>query len=129
MSRLVCTPRLIAWIAALAILAGALLPALGQAAARITGDHAWAEICTAYGIERIATDVAPEPDDSSDRAGPSLCLWCQLHATSALPPAAVTELPRPRFTPGIFPRASSVDIPRPQFAATASRPRAPPASL
>jgi hypothetical protein len=70
-----------AWIAIFAFLLQALLPAVINAAQR-PNIHV-AEICTAFGIKKIAT-----PDSSSSDASPSYgqCPICSLADLTSLPP-------------------------------------------
>lgn len=127
MFRVHARQRFTAWIACLAVLLGALMPAIGQAmvAAGDSSGH-WLEICTAMGLERIAvTDGSDEPDGSPSDASAAHCPYCLTHAGSfALPPV---ELPA-------FPVLGGADVlptlfflaPRPLFAWASSRSRAPP---
>lgn len=121
--------RITAWIACLAVLLGALMPAVGRAmvAAGDSSGH-WLEICTAMGVERIAvTDGSDEPDGSPAEASAVHCPYCLTHAGSfALPPV---ELPAFAVTGGadVLPTLFFL-APRPLFAWASSRSRAPPPS-
>ncbi|WP_457328999.1 DUF2946 domain-containing protein [Rhizobacter sp. P5_C2] len=92
--------HLIAWIASLAILMGALAPAISHAVARGTGSSsAWAEICSALGAKLVRVD-----DDAGDQRNPAApgehafqhCLYCSFHAAApGLPPTSALELQLP----------------------------------
>jgi hypothetical protein len=78
-------------VALVAAWALALLPALSQALAAITGERAWAEVCTAQGARWV-----PVGDTASDDAGRTApaCAWCVASACGpALPPRAVAWTP------------------------------------
>lgn len=70
--------RWLAWAVALTVLFGALLPAVASAAARSAGGEVWLEICTAYGVERVALDAGASDDQPAPRE--PACEWCRLHA-------------------------------------------------
>ncbi|MET0351555.1 MAG: DUF2946 domain-containing protein [Rhizobacter sp.] len=119
------TRRLVSWIACLAILVGALAPALSHALQSPDGST-WVEVCSALGARLVQVDAA---DDTSSPApaGPLLehCPYCSLHASDlALPPAA---LPIPVFlTARAGPPERFFSSPRTLFAWAAAQPRAPP---
>ncbi len=120
--------RLTAWIASLAILLGALAPAVSQAVSWATGDDfRWIQICTAAGLELVAVDDAAGADGEGDAAGgfAERCPCCGTHAGSfGLPPAPPVSFSLPvvpDLQPILYHRA-----PRPLFAWAASHPRAPP---
>nr|WP_225433184.1 DUF2946 domain-containing protein [Thauera sedimentorum] len=117
------------WLAVLAILAACLLPAFGQMAASASGDQGWLEVCTAYGIERIALSDLPDTGDSDTPMASQGCVWCHLHAHGAPPPGGMTGLLLIVADSGRSPVGAPCDSPSPQFFTTASRPRAPPARL
>lgn len=126
--------RLFAWLAAFAMMLGALAPALSQAMTREGGG--WIELCSAAGTHRVLLDAATyaayaEPgsqDDSGQREiGLDACPYCLAHAGSVgLPPQPADTLATPRpaeHFPPLFYRA-----PQPLFAWTAASPRAPPSA-
>lgn len=91
--------RLIAWMAAMAMLAGALMPTVAQAMWQGSSDRAqWIEVCSVSGMMWVRADAvdgekehAPSPE-----AGMS-CLWCMLHGGS--PGLAPVEALAPVLTP------------------------------
>lgn len=115
----------IAWMAALAVLLGALMPAAGQVATAGDGKAVhWLEVCTAFGLERLAPDDASHRDEAP--AGMRAhCLYCFTHADGfALPP-----LDLPAFLPydGTGARLpQGHQVPRPLFVRAAAQARAPP---
>lgn len=117
--------RCLVCLLALAVLFGALLPALAATAARASGGEAWLEICTAYGVQRVAADVGPaeELPFPSDE----VCDWCRLHCAS---PALAPDV-RPA---AVFPKHDGLpactfrsDPVRPVCFWQLASPRAPPA--
>ena len=85
--------RWLAWAVALTVLFGALLPALASAAARGAGGEVWLEICTAYGIERVALDAGASDEEPAPRE--PACEWCRLHAadTAIFPEFSAAHVP------------------------------------
>ena len=116
------TRRLVSWIACLAILVGALAPAVSPAL-QPPGGSTWVEVCSALGAKLVKV----ADDSSSAPAGPLLehCPYCSLHASDlALPPAA---LPVPVFiATHAGPPERFFTAPRTPFAWAAALPRAPP---
>lgn len=82
--------RRVAWIAALLILLGALLPLIGQALMRPGDNGRWIEICTSAGMILIADPATAAGDGSSELAlDRQHCPLCLSHAGQmALPPDA-----------------------------------------
>lgn len=115
---------LTAWIATLAILLGALAPALSHARAQGGSGTHLLQLCTVAGMKMVAVDEAPKEGD------PKLfpaerCPFCSAHPDPALPPVGpapefVLERVSERFLP--LPSRS----PRPRFGWAAAPPRAPP---
>ncbi|WP_229458746.1 DUF2946 domain-containing protein [Massilia glaciei] len=119
--------RASAWIACLAFLLAALVPAMTQLLAANNAAGDWIEICSAKGIKLVKATLADAAPASGDGAphGEN-CPFCQTHAdTPAMPPGARTVLPTiaaaQRF-PSLF-----YQSPRAQFVWAGARPRAPPA--
>jgi Protein of unknown function (DUF2946) len=86
--------RVAAWLAILALLAGALAPTVAQAR-MAGGDRAdWLEICTTTGmvwVKADAGDVASQADGPpADNSASAHCPWCTLSAGgNGLPPAEI----------------------------------------
>jgi hypothetical protein len=119
--------RVSAWIATLAILLAALAPTISQAAYHVSGDASWLEVCTAYGMQRVAVgEDPPSPDDAAGLLAEH-CSYCSFHSgCAALTSRAVARAVSPDARAAVT--ARSVHIPRPLLAWAASRPRAPPAN-
>ena len=79
---------LTAWLAALAVLLGALAPAAAQVVADARGQH-WVQICSASGMAwvRLGADMAADAKLPGDPAGDGQrhCPWCQLGDGAGLP--------------------------------------------
>lgn len=116
--------RLTSWIAALAILMGALAPALSHALASAGGKH-WVEICTTQGSEWIQTG-----EDGTERLpatahGLEHCPYCTLHApTLGVPPANGLVQAPARLGHGV--PLAFLSAPRTLHAWVSAQPRAPP---
>ncbi|AUL99697.1 hypothetical protein B4966_05610 [Rhodocyclaceae bacterium] len=82
--------RRFAWMAALAILLGALVPLLARAAAQRAGGPPGLQLCTAQGMRYLAADPAASQEDGGHYALAAKCPLCTLQA--ALPPP-VAQLP------------------------------------
>lgn len=115
--------RLTAWIAALAILVAALMPAITQAAA--SGDQRWLEVCTVSGVERIAVDTNPDTQGDRRNAGGMTCPWCYLHAGLPVVLAAASVSPTDYGSSRIY-TVREQHVPRSYANTTSARPRAPP---
>jgi|JRYI01.1.fsa_nt_gb hypothetical protein len=126
--------RLFAWLAAFAMMLGALAPAASRVMASEGGG--WIELCSASGTHRVLLDAATyaayaepgsEGDSGQRETGLEACPYCLAHAGSVgLPPQPALTLAPPRrgeHFPLLFYRA-----PQPLFAWTAARPRAPPSA-
>ncbi|MES3021060.1 MAG: DUF2946 domain-containing protein [Pseudomonadota bacterium] len=118
--------RASAWIACMAFLMAALVPAMAHLLAAENAGGAWVELCSAKGARLVYTafaDAAPAPADGA--AHGENCPFCQTHAdTPALPPAVRTVLPAiaavQRF-PSLY-----YQSPRTQFVWASAQSRAPP---
>lgn len=115
------TRRLVAWIACLSMLFGALAPSIAHAMASANGD-AWTEVCSTAGTKLVKVGAAPAKQ-------PTLhvehCPFCATHATpfALLPgaPVSIAVLDLPETRPFLFLRS-----PRPLSVWTTAQSRAPP---
>jgi hypothetical protein len=84
----------------------ALLPALSQALAAVTGERAWAEVCTAQGARWVPVDDGAPTD--AGRAAPA-CAWCvaSAHGPALLPRPAAWVAPALAHVPPCAPAATS----------------------
>ena len=111
--------RFTAWLAALALVMGALAPTVAQAMVA-GGDRAdWLEVCSVSGMVWVNADTGESGDRQPDGGAPmgggsQHCAWCTLHGgatglpgvdTVSVLPARLTELP-PAFY--LAPMAASV---------------------
>jgi len=94
--------RLIAWMTAWVMLAGALMPTMAQAMWLGQPDRAqWIEVCSASGMMWVRADATDgEQEPVSDPEAGTSCPWCMLHGGSpGLAPAeALDAVPTPRLT-------------------------------
>lgn len=112
------------WIALVAIWALALLPTLSQALASVTGERAWAEVCTAQGTRWVALDdAAPEPGPAGVLEH---CPFCGGTPALGLPPAPAAW--RLFAAAHERPIAAGLAAPKP-LARLHAQPRGPPSSL
>jgi len=120
--------RLTAWIAALALVVAALMPAVTQAASAAAGGQVWLEVCTALGVERIAVDDAPASQPASGKSRGMACPWC--HLPIGLPGVAAfaSDFPADYGDSRVTALREHL-VPRTRVSATSSRPRAPPLSV
>ena len=114
MSLLRVRRRFAAWLAILAMLVGALAPAIAQAR-MAGGDRAdWLEVCSATGMVWVKADTGEIAQKSGTPAGDGSqhCPWCTLHGGAAdVPPtvAGVNLPPRLTDLPPAFYRAPLAD--------------------
>lgn len=126
--------QLTAWLAALALLLGSLLPVLSHAVVEAPADgQGWVEVCTVSGMAWVH-----QVDDTAEGAalahpmpgGPftlDRCDWCATHNPLAgLPPLAGTLAVPMVFGPDAPP--AFLHAPRPLFVWAAAQSRAPPVS-
>lgn len=93
--------RLVAWLALLAMLWGALVPTLAQAVVASSDGPGWMEVCSTSGVVWVRVDVAVDastPEPSPMAADSSACAWCLLQGSADVPPnhastALVTHAP------------------------------------
>lgn len=123
--------RFTAWLAALAVLWGALMPVLSHAVvAHQVGSSGWVEVCTATGMAWVASaDDGVAADANSPAPGMNMagCDWCATHS----PLAALPHVAQPHAVPLTFgPQvpAAFLQSPRPLFVWAAAQSRAPPVS-
>lgn len=128
MQRSLPRQRLTAWIAALAILVAALMPAIAQATSALSGGQAWLEVCTVYGVERIAVDADPDAQGGQNPAR-MVCPWCHLHVGLPGVAAFASVIPVDYGASRVTTALCEQHVPRTRVSATSSRPRAPPLSV
>lgn len=120
--------KLVSWIACLAMLLSALVPALSHAF--VSADAGWMEICSASGAKFVRIDGSGEKQSGSPKS-PLLhatdhCPSCGLHvADMDLPPAPPAELAAPLLPAHDVP-ALFLHAPRTLHAWATAQPRAPP---
>lgn len=85
------TRRFAAWLATLALLLGALAPAVAQGLVDARGEAGWVQVCSASGMLWVQID--PDAGDGSGAPGEPMvdgsgqCPWCKLGGGAAgLPP-------------------------------------------
>lgn len=81
--------RLAAWLALLAVLWGALVPTLAQAAVSASDRQGWVEVCSASGVLWVRVDgVAESPSGQSGSMADAAahCPWCPMQGAAGLPP-------------------------------------------
>ncbi len=116
--------RLTHWIAALAVLLGALAPALSHAFAPSQGGT-WVEVCTAQGSRWVQAESGSTEGTPTALHALEHCPYCSLHTpTLGLPPAPVTE-PLASNLGEAVPLAF-LFAPRTLHAWVSAQPRAPP---
>ncbi len=123
--------RRAAWIAILAILFNAFVPAMSQAVAAQLG-ITWLEICTKDGLKRIAVSsehARPDLPPGAHVAVTEHCPYCAPHGGAAfadLPPASVSA---PVLAGADLPPASPPSLAPLQSPAARAHARAPPVPL
>jgi hypothetical protein len=123
--------RFTAWLAALAVLWGALMPVLSHAvAAHQVGSSGWVEVCTATGMAWVsAADDAGTTGQPTPASGMTLagCDWCATHSPQLGAPMVAQPLAAPLvFGPSV--PTAFLHAPRPLFVWAAAHSRAPPFS-
>lgn len=123
----------LAWIAILAVLAMALLPAVTHALTHLRGDNAtWVEVCTPQGMRLVSlASSEPAPADPVPLQAAGHLEHCPLCTLSqqlpALPPADIPALPlllEAQARPRLF-----LHAPHTLHAWRSAQPRGPPAFL
>jgi hypothetical protein len=120
--------QLIAWIACLAVLMGAVAPVLSHAFQPAPGGAGWVEVCTAMGQQMVHIDGAaaePSKGKQADDHARAHCPYCSSHAVQlGLPPASSPVLFVPTLHHGL--PALFFAAPRTLFAWSTAQPRGPP---
>lgn len=135
MSNLRAHHRFTAWLAALAVLWGCLLPVMSHAVvAHQVGDKSRVEVCTATGMAWVNNaDAGLVSDAVSPQGGTGsgmplvACDWCATHS----PLTGLPTVPQPLAAPLTFGTdvpAAFLHAPRPLFVWAAAHSRAPPVS-
>lgn len=92
MTMSVSSRRFAAWLTALALLLGALAPAVAQVTVAARGDAGWVQICGVSGVTwvQVGTDAVAEPAGQGEHPGDGArhCPWCHLGGSAGLPPVA-----------------------------------------
>jgi hypothetical protein len=71
----------------LAMLLGALAPAVAQAVVASQGGVGWVQVCSASGMVWVKSDGLEDPAASKPMADASRhCPWCSLQGSAGLPP-------------------------------------------
>lgn len=113
-----------AWIALLAVLLGALAPALSHALSRADGEKRLIQVCTVAGMKMVAVDDSRDKGDAHVFPA-ERCAFCATHcdvpALPAMPSAPFALKARSDHLPPLY-----LHSPRPLFAWAAAQPRAPP---
>ncbi len=127
--------RLIAWLAAMALMLGSLLPVLSHAVVVAPSQgQGWVEVCTVSGmawVKQVSDDAGAGSDSQHSMPGSDAsldrCGWCATHSPMAgFPPVAV-----PLADPLVFAAdvpAAFLHAPRPLFVWASAHSRAPPAA-
>lgn len=124
-------PRIALWLAFLAALSHV---GLGYASAQhharmlASGSGVWAEVCTPFGVERVALfDVERDGQDDPPAAAAQMteCLVCAAASFAAPPPSAAPP-PLPPLAYQASGSAFSTDEPATAFLTLHPPPRAPP---
>ena len=105
--------RFTTWLALLAMVLGALAPAVAQAVVASSDRAAWVEVCSVSGMVWVKADTGERAGAEHDgpvpmRDAAQHCAWCSLHGGAAgLPPLITVAEPAPRQTdlPPAFYRA------------------------
>ena len=121
------THRLAAWLALLAMLWGALVPTLAQAAVAGAGSQGWVEVCSTSGVAWGRVDGGDESPTSTPApmsGASSSCAWCLPQGAMGLPPAPTTWV-APNHASGTVPAVAFESI-LPLAVWSAAQSRAPP---
>ena len=112
------TPRrFAAWLAMLAMLVGALAPAVAQAVVASQGGPGWVQVCSASGMVWVKTDGLEDPAAGKPMADAARqCPWCSLQGAAGLPPeplSVAAALDRPALSPQAHFRSATPATPWP----------------
>jgi len=105
--------RFTTWLALLAMVLGALAPAVAQAMVASSDRAAWVEVCSVSGMVWVKADTGEVAEAGHDGQAPMSdasqhCPWCSLHGGAAGLPTAIhlaAALPRQTDLPPAFYRA------------------------
>lgn len=122
------THRLAAWLATLAMLMGALAPAVAQVVVDVRGGAGWVQVCSASGMLWVQLDTDADSGHGAPNEpmadGSGHCPWCKLGGgVTGLPPVQ-TALVHPGVhgaQPQMYFRSAM-----PGAARVVPQPRAPP---
>ena len=123
--------RFAAWLAILAMLVGALAPAITQARVAVSEGNDWLEICSVSGMVWVKAATGETSDQKPGQGAPTSassqhCPWCTLHGGSVgllSAPPTLDLAPRLTDLPPAFYRA-----PETTAVWAPSRSRGPPAA-
>ncbi|PZO11910.1 MAG: DUF2946 domain-containing protein [Burkholderiales bacterium] len=120
--------RCAAWLALLAVLWGALVPTLAQAAVSTSSRQGWVEVCSASGVLWMRVDggaQSPTSQPGSMADASAHCPWCPMQGAAGLPPepALTTAV----CAQGPVPTAAFTSA-RPALLWSKAQSRAPPAA-
>lgn len=119
--------RFAAWLALLAVLWGALVPTLAQAAVSASDRQGWVEVCSASGVLWVRVDggaASPTGQPGTMADASAHCPWCPMQGAAGLPPepalstTATAQCPEP---------AAAFTSARPAPVWSSAQSRAPPA--
>lgn len=120
--------RFAAWLALLAVLWGALVPTLAQAAVSASSRQGWVEVCSASGVLWVRVDggaASPTGQPGTMEDASAHCPWCPMQGAAGLPPELALAVPV--GAPGPVPTAVFTSA-RPAAVWSPSQSRAPPAA-
>lgn len=114
-----------AWTALLAIVLGAVMPAMSHALGHAGGKESrWVEVCTVAGTKLVAVDAQSDGDPASELLAAERCMFCAAHGAAPLPAQQILPLTL-KGGADEFPRLY-FHAPRPLFAWITAPSRAPP---
>lgn len=125
--------RLTAWLAALALILGSLLPVVSHAVVVApAGGQGWVEVCTVSGmawVRQVPDDAGAASDSQHSKPGSGAlmdrCGWCATHSPMAGLPPVTGPLMGP-VTLGADVPAAFRHAPRPLLVWAGAHSRAPP---
>lgn len=78
--------RCFAWLAMLAMLLGALNPAIARTVVAASGSADWVEVCSSTGIMKVLLADDEQPAGHLADDAPMVCVLCSHHGAADLPP-------------------------------------------
>jgi hypothetical protein len=120
--------RFAAWLALLAVLWGALVPTLAQAAVSASSRQGWVEVCSASGVLWVRVDggaESPSGQSGSMADAAAHCPWCLMQGAAGLPPEPALSTTANALGP--VPAAAFTSA-RPAAVWSPAQSRAPPAA-